>query len=254
MKRFALILLVTACTDPDSAPDQGQTGADAGGDAPTIEAQTLCGAPLPAVAPPSIRLSGDVERVDASGPTSPNGISVDLWRRGGTEPLAMVQTFGSFDLPANTQSAPIDVYLHAAESYRSDLYYFFDHPLAQSYAFEYALPLVKPHLYAALGPEQPDTGVIMVAMHDDCDGTDKPVTGATISLSPAGSATILYTSLASATPTFETAPDSSTAGAIIMNAPPGPITITATNGSRPLRSGHVLAFANSLTVVDLYPQ
>jgi hypothetical protein len=252
MKRIAFLLVAVGCTGTD-VPSMPGDGPDGGvGDAPTIDTQTLCGAALPTSAPPSIQISGQVQRINTS--STPRAITVDLWRRGDAEPLAMTSGFGDFQFTAYTQSQPLDAYVHAADLDHADLYYFFPMPLTRSY-FLHDLPMFSQYDLESIAPRESGTGAVMVAMHDDCNGTDKAVTGASVMVTPAiASTTTRYVSGTSQTPTFQTGPDSTTAGAIILNVPPGNITITTSNASRPLRTAHVVAYANSLTIVDLYPQ
>jgi hypothetical protein len=254
MKRIAFLLIAVGCTGTDVHSMPGDSPDGGASDAPAIDTQTLCGAALPTSAPPSIRVSGEVVAVPIS-PTPTMGMTIDLWKRGGTEPLAVKEHgFGDFEFTAYTQSLPLDAYIHAADTGHADLYYFFPIPLTRNYFLD-KLPMFTESDLEAIGPHEEGTAAVVVAMHDDCDGTDKAVTGASVMVTPAiASTTTRYVSATSQTPTFQTAPDSTTAGAVILNVPPGNITITTSNASRPLRTAHVVAYANSLTMVDLYPQ
>jgi hypothetical protein len=248
MKSIAILLLLAACEininqqEPGSIPD-----AAGGGDAVHTPAdEYLCGNPLPTTAPPSLRIEGKVQPI--SGSTSA-GVVVEAWRRGGTSPLATsTAQAGTFTLMLNTSSKPVDGYLHTAHTGYMDTYAFPPAPFVETRT-DILLGLIEPSFFGSLGPQQPNTGIVVIGM-GDCD-MESPVTGATISVHPAGNSTVHYLGDDGM---YQNAPDVTTYAAVVSNVPAGPITIATENGSRLLRTGYAIAFANSWTTVELLPQ
>ena len=261
MKRIAIFVVLSACTgtiEPLAAPDAApglspDAGQESDASTPPMPSEKLCGAALPMSAPASIGISGSADLVTAQGSVAADGASVELWTRGAPQPLATDTTDGGdFSVTAATNNAPLDAYVHVAMAGFTSTYFFPTAPFSSNIVLGPTLPVFEPTAFDPLyetDPQEPSTGIVFVMM-EGC-AAEGGVTGATVAVSPAGSSIVRYLGDGD---TMLLAPTSRTSGAIISNVPAGDVTITTSNGTRPLRTGRARVFTNSMSIVDLFPQ
>jgi len=250
MKYIAILALLGACTienyyggDP---PDGGTNGSGTsdGSSTPAPVPQSLCGKWLPTMAAPSIRLDGEMDAYNGMGSVD-SGVTVELWKRGGSQPITTATTAaGKYTLYALTMGMPLDAYIHGMMPGYVDTYYFPETPFVKNELI-HGLSVADRALFSALGPWAPNTGVVLLQML----GCETEYTnGATVTVSPAG--TVMYLDENG----FRATPSAATFSAFIKDVPAGNITITVTGSPRPMRTGYAVAFANSITTIDLSPQ
>jgi hypothetical protein len=221
---------------------------------------TVCGQPLPTSAPPVLSISGEIKPY----PTALGGLAVtpvELWQEGASAPHTTAQSGDSnnginqYAISVPTSGTPLRGYVRVDASLEFlDAYWFPATPLASDVIVPYSLQIVfrdariwgftdNLHLEIA---DQNVGYVEVLAM--DCNGNS--LVGASISVAPAGSEKVRY--CCDHHGEWTSAPTPRTAIAYIKTSP-GPITITTTHPTIPMRTTRVDVRANMYAIVDVKP-
>jgi hypothetical protein len=247
MKRliFSLSMALYACGGPGSE-------AHLGPDATQVAQQTVCGQALPTTAPPQISVAAiastfGLPEVNLSGATA------ELWRAGDAAPAAS-QTLGidaRISIAASTANVPLDGFLRVSLSpHWLDGYWFPAAPFAADTVRDEVVSLMAHGNYLSMAGSVPDpTRAWIYVMPADCNGA--PTLVANVATTAPG-ANVRYpdendypSSVVTPLSTF-----------VLIDAPPGPITITVTpaNPALTMRTIQIDARANMLAIADVLPE
>jgi hypothetical protein len=215
------------------------------------------GMPLPAMANPTVTVSGDTFTVGLSGQTAVTGVPIKAFANGSANPLAMTtsDSSGKFSLMLTTGGTPIDGYLLGqdngmGQSYL-DTYLYPPYPLAKDQGSASIL-LASQGTLSTLGlitnQQQMASNAFVAVVVSDCSNT--PIVGATISTSPSG--TICYHQNGA---NFSCGSGSTGADGIafVFNVPAGTTMVSATYNGMNLRSHSLNARSNAITTTAILP-
>jgi hypothetical protein len=191
--------------------------------APVAGFQCL-GAALPTTAPAVINVTGQI-KANALSPTVLGGVEV-LATHAGADTLAAdtSDTPGFYSLSITTGGTPVSGYLQMTKS---------------GYLF----------LGSAVGVTQTAGNGFIGVIVKDCDGNT--LSGATVSVSPVGSAAVRYNS--GSAPSASATSTSADGVAYVFNVTPGNVTVQANSHGHALREHVVNARADAVTLTEIQP-
>ncbi|MBA3818937.1 MAG: hypothetical protein H0X17_08600 [Deltaproteobacteria bacterium] len=250
MRTYLPILLLGcfAC----GGDDGGNTG---GADASTDSSGTIDASVDGPIAPAMITLSGTATSRTVQG-AQPVADAVIAAYRNADEatPVAMTTTTasGAFTLMVPTGGVALDGFLKATKAGFVATYLYAPAPIAADTAM---LPIIMlttgtygtVYVLAGVG-EQANKGTIAVVV---TDAANMPVAGATVSSTPA--ATYKYNG-ANGLPSGSATATAADGVAYMMNAPLGPVTVTAAKAGSTFAAHAVKAFDGALTTTLIVPQ
>ena len=228
-------LVLTACSKSSTGPGAGFE---------------CLGKPLPTTAPNPIHVGGQT-KANAVSPTALQTAAVAAFKTGDTTTLASATSDGGgfYTLTIATGGLPVDGYVRVSKTGYITTYGYPAVPLSAD-ATENILVITTTelNLFAGLVGVSPTPGDGFIAVVvTDCAGN--PLTGATISSSPAGSVYYNAGGAPSSTATA-TAPDGV---AYIFNVAAGNVTILGTAKGHALRQHVVNARADAVTLTAIQP-
>ena len=228
------IVFLAACSD-SSGPD----------------ARYAClGAALPTTAPSVINVTGQTK----AGALSPNALGgVEILASTGTDTLAAdtSDTPGHYALVISTGGTPVNGFLKLAKSGYLTTYAYPSRPLAAD-AVDNVLMITSSEftlLSGAVSVTQTAGNGFVGVVVEDCDG--HPLSGATVSVSPAGTSTVKYNS--GSTPSGSATSTSADGVAYVFNVTAGNVTVQASSGGHTLRAHIVNARADVITLTVIQP-
>ncbi len=236
-----------ASIPPDAAPDATEAAAPDAGPFPCH------GVPLPTTAPGSVELSGSTAELTATGLSPLSGETVTALASSNDATIATTtsDSSGAFSVTASTGGAPLDAYFHASKAGIIDSYFYPAAPFAAD-ATDIDFLLVTSTTLAAvtasLGLTQSATKGTFIIMVVDCGGN--PVTGATVSTSPAGT---VYYDGSNGIPSAAQTSTNADGLAVVFNVPAGSVTVGAQDHATTFRSHVVKARAGTFTLTRIAP-
>jgi hypothetical protein len=215
------------------------------------------GMPLPTTANPTVTVTGDTFTVGLSGQTAVTGVPIKAFANGNATPLAMTtsDSNGKFSVMLTTGGTPIDGYLLGSDNGMGqsylDTYLYPPYPLAKdqgSASILLASSGTLSTLGLITGQSQMSTNAFVAVVVSDC--SNMPITGATISTSPAG--TICYHQ-SGANFSCGSGATGSDGIAFVFNVTPGQTMVGAMYNGMSLRSHSINARANAITTTAILP-
>lgn len=232
---LALLSFVAACGSDSNSPDPGFE---------------CLGAPIPATAPATITVNGQI-LANALSPTALGGAIVTAFRIGVTDSLAVdtSNTPGFYGLSLSSGGTPINGYLRVTHSGQVDTYAYPSRPLFADLTTNVLMPTNTElgFLGAAVGVTQAAGNGFIGVIVKNCDGVT--LAGATVTTSPAG--TVKYNSASGPSPSATST--ASDGVAYVFNVPAGNVTVMANASGHTLRQHVVTARADVVTLTEIQP-
>jgi hypothetical protein len=262
----SLALWVAACGDDDGGGGDGDRAdamppADAAGepdsgggtpDAMTADLSCIDGE-IPAEAPNTITVSGQVVAIDIGGQEPIEGAIVQLRRASNDRILddnapGGTPADGSYSLTGRTRGVPLEGYLHATAdgSVTTRLYpplpIYFDLPMVP-------VPMFSPLIVSLISPDQePENGIIVLLVLD-CVG--QPIQGATVTSTPeAGD--IIYGDQ-NGLPDEAATSTGAQGNAFLVNVPAGAVAVNAMSGEQALYEHTVVSVPDEVVTTVVLP-
>lgn len=243
-------LALGACGGGTTGGDDDPTGDGGGsGDAPPgIDA-----VPGPD-AQPTLTVSGQAQTVSGTSTVALAGATIEAYGPGGGAPLATTTSAGdgAYALTLTTNGAPIDGYLKGTSATRLDTYLYPPRPLASDQANASMLIITQQTLellHSLSGASQmANKGFLGVVVLDE---NSQPAEGATVTVSPMGTATIRYTN--NGIPDANRTSTGAGATVYILNAELGQVTIDAQRGTTDFFAHAVEVRAGVVTTTAVQP-
>ncbi len=205
---------------------------------------------LPTTAPNPIHVTGQT-KYNALSPTALGGVQVIAST--GTDTLAAdtSDTPGFYDLTIPTGGTPVNGFLKLQKSGYLTSYAYPSRPLAAN-AINNVLMITSSEftlLSGATGVTQNAGNGFIGMVVADCNGN--PLSGATVSVSPAGSSAARYN--AGSTPSSSATSTSGDGVAYVFNVTAGNATVQASAGGHTLHAHIVNARADVITLTEIQP-
>ena len=234
MIRVLVLCLACACTYPEKMYDGPFT---------------CLGAPAPTTAAPIVMIGGKV--AEPTNLTGISGVTVVLQSTATMTPIftGTTDAAGMFSFNLNTNGTPVTgVNLFGSAPGRENMYFYPTRAVTQDLAVMFALLTTQEAMGLALGagtPLQAGTGSILLTIND-CNNV--PLSGATLT---ASAGTVRYFSGINPSPTA-TATDGGGI-ALVANAPPGKVTLTAKVTTMTLPPHDVTVVADTFIQTEIQP-
>ncbi len=201
-----------------------------------------------------VMVSGVAQTVETTSTVPLAGATIEAFARAGGTPLATTTSAadGTYSLTLATSGTAIDGYLKGTSAGRIDTYLYPPAPLAAD-TTDATMLIVNQQtfgLLATLGgvTQDPAKGFIAMVVRDAAgDG----VAGATVTVTPAGTARIIYA--VNALPNQGATATDASGGVFIANTNPGDVTVDAAMGATAFREHVVNARAGVVTTTVVQP-
>jgi hypothetical protein len=240
-----------AAVNIDAAPSPPDAAA---GEPDAMPADLSClGNPVPADAPATVTLSGQVVSIGPAGQDPVEGAIVQLRRAANDRILddnspGGTPADGSYSLTGRTRGVPLEAYLHSTADglVTSRLYpplpVFLDVPMVP-------LPMFDPLVVSFLSPDQePDKGIIVMLVLD-CSGT--PIQGATVTSTPEAGGIVYGDD--QGIPDQAATSTGAAGTAFLINVPAGTVTVNAMAMGEALLAHDVASVPDEVTTTVVLP-
>jgi hypothetical protein len=239
MRALVLVLAAAGCSFPEKVLVDAQGAPFA-----------CLGKPLPTTAPDQIKVAGTVS--DPFSGAKLSGVSVVGFLVGVSGQIFMTTTdaTGAFSHDQGTAGAPRNAYLHVSLNGYVDTYFYPAVPVVSDFSAN--VSMFTPADLATLG------GVVQVGLDPtkttviagviDCNNA--PVGGATVTTTPPG--TVRYFVNATPSPSA-VATDAADGYALVINVPPGNVTLAATASGMTMRAHNFDAVAGTILQTGIQP-
>jgi hypothetical protein len=240
--------------EPSGHRPDGAAAMSDGASGPDADPFACRGQPLPSSAPAVVSFAGTIYTQNF-GPPLP-GVQLNAYKVGSSTPIISTtsDSMGRFSVSVSTGGVPIDTYLVGQLAGYQDIYAVPPVPLYQDYVgigfIMYQASQLASYMDSSGTNLNYDSTQVMVAtVAVDCDG--KSLAGATLSTSPAGQVHYLYGG--TSFPATATSTDASGI-ALIMNVPPGTITVNGTASTGDTQRAHsFMAPAGAIVETQIQP-
>jgi len=246
MKALHALVFVAACGGSGSNGDSAVDGST-----DNVDAKVFMDAPP--VVPQSIALSGVAAERSLSGETAVEGVTMAAFASSAeTTQLASATTdaAGMYTITVMTTGAPLDGFIKATKSGYLDVYMYPASPFITDSTDASVNMMTATNRdflsNLASGNQMAGKGLIGLQIRD---AAGNPVTGATVSSTPASPA-YRYTG-SNGLPSGSATSTSADGVAFMFNMPAGPITISATKSGKTFKSHIVLARADKFTTTSI---
>jgi hypothetical protein len=225
---------------------------DAAGDAlveAAVDPFACLGAPLPTTAPATLQIGGLVAGVDTT-PIDAVAVEAFIGTSTAASATATSAANGTFTVTLATSGTPLDGFLRATKTGFIDSFFYPPTPVAANTS-QAAILLATTQTFAALTAlaqvtPDPTAGTLVV---DVLDCLGHPVSGAAITVLPAG--TIRY--LQNMTPSTTATSTDATGLAAAFNVSAGAVMVGASVGGRTLRQHMLNVRADVVTITSVVP-
>ncbi len=242
-----LMIFVAACGGSGGGSDSNNIDGSTNGDAKVF-------LDAPPVVPMTIMIGGKTTETGLGGESVVANVAMAAFASSNeTTPVAMATSDaqGNFTLTVMTNGMPLDGFLRATKSGYVDLYMYPTGPFAAS-TTDAGVNMMTPGNRDYLnnlagGGQMGGKGLIGLQVRD---ASGNPVSGATISSTPAS--TYRYTN-SSGLPSSNATSTSSDGVAFMFNVPSGPINITASKAGMTFKAHVVVARADKFTTTSIVP-
>jgi len=239
-KTAILYLLLAACGGGGGSKTDGST-------------DTMVFHDAPPNVPAMITISGTTKEVTGLGQMNPlAGVVVEAHKASDDSLVTMTTSDaqGNYSLTITTNGVPVDGYLKATKATYADTYLFPPAPLIANFSMgsvNCLMPSTIDSLYAIAGVAGGHVAGMGTVALEVFDAAGMPVTGATISSTPA------YTYRYGNPPLNSNTSTQADGIAAVLNAAPGSVSLSATKTGTTFHSHSVKVFANAFTTTIIQP-